>query len=145
MGLFDPISTAETGVNVSQTWLDAISDNIANMSDVAPTSEGVYQTRFVVAGTIPGGMEGTGPGSVSEASIGGGTQVLGIALSSPDGVVEHDPDNPLADKQGNVRVANVNLGDQMSDMMMAQQGYEANLATISSAEQSYQAAMGLTV
>jgi flagellar basal body rod protein FlgC len=30
-------------------------------------------------------------------------------------------------------------------MMMAQQGYEANLATISQAEQAYQSALGLTV
>lgn len=145
MGLFDPISTAETGVNVSQTWLDAISDNIANMNDVAPTSEGVYQTRFVVAGTIPGQVEGTGPGASVESDIGGGTQVLGIALGSPDGVEVYEPDNPLADKDGMVRTANVNLGDQMSDMMMAQQGYEANLATISQAEQAYQAALGLTI
>jgi len=145
MGLFDPISTAETGVNVSQTWLDAISDNIANMNDTAPVSEGVYQTRFVVAGTIPGQVEGTGPGALSEASIGGGTQVLGVALGSPEGVEEYEPDNPLANKQGMVRVADVNLGDQMTDMMMAQQGYEANLATISQAEQAYQAALGLNV
>ncbi|HTW09117.1 MAG TPA: flagellar basal body rod C-terminal domain-containing protein [Acidimicrobiales bacterium] len=145
MGLFDPISTAETGVNVSQTWLDAISENIANMDDVAPTSEGVYQTRFVVAGTIPGGIEGTGPGAQVEASIGGGTQVLGVALGNPDGVEEYQPNNPLADKQGMVRVADVNLGDQMSDMMMAQQGFEANLATVSQAEQAYQAALGLKV
>jgi flagellar basal-body rod protein FlgC len=145
MGLFDSISTAETGVNVSQTWLDAISDNIANMGDTAPTSEGVYQTRFVVAGSIPGQVEGTGPGSTTEASIGGGTQVLGTALGSPAGVEESEPDNPMADKQGMVRVADVNLGDQMSDMMMAQSGYEANLATITQAEQAYQSALGMTV
>jgi flagellar basal body rod protein FlgC len=33
----------------------------------------------------------------------------------------------------------------MSDMMMAQNGYEANLATVSQAEQAYQAALGLHV
>ncbi len=90
-------------------------------------------------------MEGTGPGAQTEASVGGGTEVAGIALGSPDGVLEYDPSNPLADKQGMVRSANVNLGDQMSNMMMAQNGYEANLATISQAEQAYQAALGLQV
>ena len=143
MGLFDPISTAETGVNVSQTWLDAISDNIANMNDVSPVSEGAYQTRFVVAAAIPGQAEGTGPGSAEDASIGGGTEVEGVALSSPDGVLAYEPGSPLANKQGMVRVANVNLGDQMTDMVMAQNGYEANLATISQAEQAYQAALEL--
>ncbi|HMK95962.1 MAG TPA: flagellar basal body rod C-terminal domain-containing protein [Acidimicrobiales bacterium] len=145
MGLFDPISTAETGVNVSQTWLDAISENIANMNDVSPTSQGAYQARFVVAGTIPAQVEGTGPGAATEADVGGGAQVLGVALGSPEGILTYEPDNPLADKEGMVRVADVNLGDQMSDMMMAQSGYEANLATISQAEQAYQAALGLKI
>jgi flagellar basal-body rod protein FlgC len=145
MGLFDPISTAVTGVNVSQTWMDAISDNIANMNDVAPTSQGVYQTRFVVAAAIPGQVEGTGPGSAAEASIGGGTQVAGIALGSADGVEVYEPNNPLADKQGMVRSADVDLGQQMTSMILAQRGYEANLATISQAESAYQAALGLTV
>jgi flagellar basal-body rod protein FlgC len=143
MGLFDPISTAETGVNVTQTWLDSVSENIANMNDVSPVTEGAYQTRFVVAGAIPGQAEGTGPGSATDAAIGGGSEVEGIALGSPDGTLAYEPDSPLADKQGMVRVPNVNLGDQMTDMIMAQNGYEANLATISQAEQAYQAALGL--
>jgi hypothetical protein len=83
MGLFDPISTAETGVNVSQTWLDAISDNIANMNDTSSTSEGVYQTRFVVAGTIPGRWKGPAPAAQAEASIGGGTQVPASPSGAP--------------------------------------------------------------
>lgn len=145
MGLFDPISSAETGVNVSQTWMDAISDNIANMGDVTSTSQGAYQTRFVVASDIPGQVEGTGAGAGTESQIGGGTQVDGIALGSPAGVLEYDPSSPLADKQGMVRAANVDLGQQMTDMMMAQRGYEANLATISQAETAYQAALGLHV
>lgn len=145
MGLFDPISTAATGVNVSQTWMDAISDNIANMNDVTSTSRGAYQTRYVVAGTIPGQAQGTGAGSASDASVGGGTQVLGVALGSPAGVEEYDPGNPLADKDGMVRAADVDLGQQMTDMMLAQRGYEANLATISQAESAYQAALGLSV
>ena len=143
MGLFDPISTAETGVNVSQTWLDAISENIANQNDTAPTSQGVYQTRFVVAQPIPGQVEGTGPGSATEASIGGGVQIAGVALGSPYGVETYQPSNPLANRQGMVREANVNLGQQMTDMMLAQNGYEANLTTISQAEQAYQAALAL--
>ncbi|MGH9105189.1 MAG: flagellar basal body rod protein FlgC [Acidimicrobiales bacterium] len=145
MGLFDPVSTAETGANVSQTWLDAISENIANMNDVTSTSKAAYQTRFVVAAAIPGQAEGTGPGAAGEAAVGGGSEVAGIALGSPAGVEEYDPTNPLADAHGMVRAAGVNLGQQMTDMIMAQQGYEANLATISQAEQAYQAALGLQV
>jgi flagellar basal-body rod protein FlgC len=151
MGLFDPISTAVTGVEANQTWLNAISDNIANMNDVTSTSQAAYQERFVVTTPLPGtagGTEpgsGTGAGSGTAASIGSGVEVAGIALGSPAGVEEYDPTSPLADSKGMVRAADVDLGQQMTDMMLAQRGYEANLATISQAESAYQAAMGLQV
>jgi flagellar basal-body rod protein FlgC len=145
MGLFDPISTAATGAEASQTWLNAISDNIANMNDVTSTSEAAYQPRFVLMTAVPGPGPGTGPGASSEAGIGSGVAVAGIALGSPAGVEEYEPTSPLADSNGMVRSADVDLGQQMTDMMLAQRGYEANLATISHAEAAYQAALGLQV
>jgi flagellar basal-body rod protein FlgC len=147
MGLFDPISTAVTGVDASETWLNAISDNIANMNDVTSTSQAAYQQRFVVMQAIPGqsGSTGTATGTVTGAAIGGGVAVAGVALGSPAGVEEYDPTSPLADSKGMVRAADVDLGQQMTDMMLAQRGYEANLATISQAENAYQAALGLHV
>ncbi len=145
MGLFDPISTAVTGVDANQTWLNAISDNIANMNDVTATSQGAYQARFVMTAPLAGTAAGTGPSSGTAASTGSGVAVTGIALGSPAGVEEYDPTSPLADKKGMVRAADVDLGQQMTDMMLAQRGYEANLATISQAENAYQAALGLRV
>ena len=145
MGLFDPISTAITGVNASETWLNAISDNIANMNDVTSTSQAAYQQRFVVMQAVPGQSGGTGAGAANDAAIGSGVAVTGIALGSPQGVEEYDPTSPLADKNGMVRAADVDLGQQMTNMMLAQRGYEANLATISQAENAYQAALGLKV
>ncbi len=145
MGLFDPISTAVSGAQASQTWLNAISDNIANMNDVTSTSQAAYQPRFVLMTALPGPAPGTGPGTSSEAGIGSGVAVTGIALGSPAGAEEYDPTSPLADSKGMVRAADVDLGQQMTDMMLAQRGYEANLATISHAEAAYQAALGLRV
>ena len=143
MGLFDPISTAITGVDASETWLNAVSDNIANMNDVTSTSQGAYQERYVEMQAVPGQAGGTGSGS--NGAIGSGVAVTGIALGSPAGVEESDPTSPLADKNGMVRAANIDLGQQMTNMMLAQRGYEANLATISQAEGAYKAALGLQV
>jgi flagellar basal-body rod protein FlgC len=145
MGLFDPISTAMTGVDASETWLNAVSDNIANMNDVTSPSQAAYQERFVIMQAVPGQSGGTGNGAASDATIGSGVAVTGVALGSPDGVLEPDPTSPLADKDGMVRAADVDLGQQMTNMMLAQRGYEANLATITQAENAYQAALGLKV
>jgi flagellar basal-body rod protein FlgC len=42
-----------------------------------------------------------------------------------------------------VKYPDIDLGDQMTQMMMAQRGYQANLQTIDRATQAYQAALQL--
>ena len=73
----------------------------------------------------------------------GGVQVAGVKFGSAEGRVVHEPDNPLADKDGNVRYPDIDLGDQMTQMMMAQRGYQANLSVVDRAKDAYQAALQL--
>jgi len=132
MGLFDIFNVAGTGVGVHRVWMDAISDNIANINTVRPTSEAAFQARYVVATPLdptPGGE--------------GGVQVAGIELGDPVGRLTYDPQNPLADAQGMVRRPDIDLGDQMTDLLMAQRGYQANLAVVQRATDAYQAALQL--
>jgi flagellar basal-body rod protein FlgC len=128
MSTFNAIGVASTGVTVYRKWLDAVSDNIANMDNVSRTSEKAFQARYVVA---------------QEAADGNGAQVGGVAFGSAQGVVTYDPDNPLADSQGYVRRPDIDLGGQMAQMMMAQRAYQANLAVVDRAKESYTAAINL--
>jgi flagellar basal-body rod protein FlgC len=134
--LFPTLSTAQSGLTVFRTWMDAVSDNIANMDDAAPTSGPAFQARFVVASPV-----GTG----TEASSGNpaGAAVSGISLGDATGRLVSDPGNPLADANGMVRYPDIDLGDQMSQMMMAQRGYEANLSVIDLAKDAYQQALSI--
>ena len=59
------------------------------------------------------------------------------------GRVVNEPDNPLADKDGNVRYPDIDLGSQMGQLIMAQRGYQANLAVVDRAHDAYQAALQL--
>jgi flagellar basal-body rod protein FlgC len=128
MSTFNAIGVAATGVTVYRKWLDAVSDNISNMDDVSRTSDKAFQARYVVA---------------QQAADGNGVQVGGIAYGSAEGQVVHDPDNPLADSEGNVRRPDIDLGSQMAQMMMAQRAYQANLAVVDRAKDSYTAAINL--
>jgi flagellar basal-body rod protein FlgC len=47
--LFGAIGIAGTGVTVYRKWLDAVSDNIANINDAKPTSGAAFQARYVIA------------------------------------------------------------------------------------------------
>jgi flagellar basal-body rod protein FlgC len=128
MSTFNAIGVAASGVTVYRKWLDAVSDNIANIDNVSRTSDKAFQARYVIA---------------QEAQDGNGAQVGGIALGSAQGQITYDPDNPLADTDGNVRRPDIDLGSQMAQMMMAQRAYQANLSVVSRAQESYQAAIQL--
>ncbi|WP_030441063.1 flagellar basal body rod protein FlgC [Actinoplanes subtropicus] len=128
MSTFNAIGVASTGVTVYRKWLDAVSDNIANIDNVSRTNQKAFQARYVVA---------------QEAADGKGAEVGGVAFGSAQGILTYDPDNPLADSKGYVRRPDIDLGGQMSQMMMAQRAYQANLAVVDRAKDSYTAAINL--
>lgn len=123
---FDAIGIAATGLTLHRHWLDAVADNIANINTVRPTSGPAFQARYVVA------QEGQGNS---------GVYVQGAAFGDPNGILAYDPTNPLADAEGMVKRPDIDLGDQMSQLIMAQRGYQANAAVVDRAKESYQAAL----
>jgi flagellar basal-body rod protein FlgC len=128
MSTFNAIGVSGTGVTVYRKWLDAVSDNIANIDNVTRTSENAFQARYVIA---------------QQAQDGNGAQVGGIAYGSAEGKLSYEPDNPLADSEGYVRRPDIDLGSQMAQMMMAQRAYQANLSVVDRARDSYTAAINL--
>jgi flagellar basal-body rod protein FlgC len=131
VGAFDAIGIAGSSLFVHRKWMDAVSDNIANINTATPTDEKAFQERMVVAQAVDYG------------SGNGGVRVARTELGSAEGRVVNDPTNPLADADGNVRLPDIDLGDQMTQLLMAQRGYQANLATIKSATEAYQQALQL--
>ncbi|HVM40138.1 MAG TPA: flagellar basal body rod C-terminal domain-containing protein [Acidimicrobiia bacterium] len=128
MALYDVLQTSGSGMSVYRTWLEAISDNVSNMSTAKPTDEEAFQERFVIAEAANYGRAG-------------GVRVAGIELGNPEGRVVWEPNHPLADEEGLVRYPDINLGDQMTNMILAQRGYQANLAVIERARDAYTAAL----
>jgi|SRR5690348_15883269 flagellar basal-body rod protein FlgC len=134
MSMFDAMNTAGSSLHVYRTWLDAVSDNISNLNTAKPTNQAAFQERMVVATSVP---------STDGSGIGHGAAVAGVTFGDPNGRVVNDPSNPLADAQGNVRMPDIDMGEQMVHMMVAERGYQANLATIDRAKDMYQSALDL--
>ena len=134
MTMFGAINTAGNGMSVYRTWLDAVSDNISNINDAVPGDQAAFQERFINATEATDGTNG---------GIGNGPVVTGVQYGDPTGRLVHDPTNPLADANGDVRYPDIDLGQQMTYMIMAQRGYEANIAVVDRAKEAYQAALEL--
>ncbi len=126
-GLFDTIGIAGSGLTVHRKWMDAIADNLANVDDTVPGNQPAFAERYVEAAAAPEG----------------GSEVVGVRYGSSAGIESYDPQNPLADSAGFVRHADIDMAGQMTQLIMAQRGYEANLSVISKATEAYQQALQL--
>jgi flagellar basal-body rod protein FlgC len=122
----DAIGIAGTALTVHRKWLDAVSDNLANMNTVSPTSGNAFQARYVIA------QEGQGNS---------GVYVSGTLAGDPQGRLVYEPDHPLADENGYVRYPDIDLAAQMGQLILAQRGYQANAAVVDRAKEVYQAAL----
>ncbi|GAB2693985.1 flagellar basal body rod protein FlgC [Thalassiella azotivora] len=131
MSLFNAIGVAGTGVTVYRKWMDAVSDNIANINNATEVGGEAFRARYVLAQAVDYGS-GTG-----------GVQVAGIALGPGEGRMVYEPDHPLANEDGNVVYPDIDLGSQMTQLIMAQRGYQANLAVVERAKDSYQTALSI--
>jgi flagellar basal-body rod protein FlgC len=125
MGAFDALNIAGSSLGMHQTWLDTLANNIANANTVTSTDQDAFQAQMVVA----------------QAKPGGGVDVAGIALGDAEGVLVNQPDNPLADADGNVRAPAMDLSSQMTQLVMAQRGYQASVQVTKFAQDSYTSAL----
>lgn len=131
--MFNAISTAATGINVMQTWIDAVGNNIANVNDISPTSGRAFQATYVQAQALPTGANG----------VGGGVAVSALPQGSAAGILTYDPTSPVADATGYVRRADIDMSQQMGDLIMAQRAYQANATVVTRAKDMYESGIAI--
>lgn len=125
MGAFDALAIAKSSMGMHQTWLDALASNIANANTVRATSEPAFQAQMVLAAARPDG----------------GVEVTGTALGDSAGRLVNDPTHPLADADGNVRLPDLDMPTQMSQLVMAQRGFQAAVSVTRTAQDTYTSAL----
>ncbi|HEV7956242.1 MAG TPA: flagellar basal body rod C-terminal domain-containing protein [Marisediminicola sp.] len=123
---FDAIGIAGTGLSTHRKWLDAISDNLANVNTATSTDGAAFQARYVAVQA--------GDGTT-------GVYVSGAAYGDAEGRLVHEPTHPLADADGYVRYPDIDLASQMGQLIMAQRGYQASAAVVDRARETYTAAL----
>jgi flagellar basal-body rod protein FlgC len=73
--------------------------------------------------------------------VGTGAYVSGVAFGSGEGRMVYQPDHPFADAQGMVRVPDLDLSAQMTNLIIAQRAYQANVTVFERARDAYQRAL----
>lgn len=126
MGPFEAMDIATTGAGVSQLWLDAVANNVANVNTVRPAGQQPFRAELVTAQSDPNGE---------------GVIATGVVVEGGTPPVSYDPGNPLADAKGYVTHPVVDLSQQMADMIASSRMYQMNLSVMGTAKDTYQQAL----
>ncbi len=137
MNLGDITDIAASGLSAQRVRLAVTASNLANAETTRTPEGGPYQRRD--------------PVFRSESTVGHFSNRLDhamrrvdikrIAIDKSDPISRFDPSHPDADGDGFVKLPNVNIIREMSNMMSASRSYEANLLSISKVRSIAEAAL----
>ena len=119
--MLDPLeislNIAASGLTAQSTRLRVVSENIANAQSTGAAADAdPYQRKTI---SFENELDRTtGANLVAVKTIG---------LDSSPFKLERDPGNPAADKDGMVKMPNVDVLVELADMREANRSYEANL------------------
>ena len=128
MGLFDAMQASASGMTVMRAWLDATADNLANTQSVAKPGEDPFRSQLIVAQANEDGL---------------GVHVSEIDERDETPQAKFEPEHPYADKDGMVFYPGIDMGIEMTNMVVAQRAYQANITALQTARDAYQAALRL--
>ncbi len=120
----DPLSiasaTAFSGLGAQSLRMRVLAENIANAESTGKTSGSDPYRRKIVS------FEST----LDEVSGIPSVRIAEMGTDNAEFPMEHRPGHPAADKDGNVKLPNVNMIVEITDMRLAGRAYEANLQVI---------------
>ncbi len=142
MSFFNSMDIAATGMTAERFKMDVISGNIANVNTVNTLSGEPYRKRIAVIApeNQPKFYLPCGISDDAEMPAGGGVQVAGVVEdNSPDSFkYVYDPSNPNAEKSGKwvgyVKMPNINIITEMTNLIAASRAFEDNSTVIESAK-----------
>ncbi len=133
MSLFDAIGISSSGMTAQQLRVDVISNNIANANTTRTPEGGPYRREIpIFAERFAATMNGAVPNGVKVVKV--------VEDKTPFQKI-YDPTNPDADKDGYVKMPNVNVLREMVDLIAAQRSYEANATVINNVKAMASAAV----
>jgi flagellar basal-body rod protein FlgC len=119
------MAVAASGLRTQSERMNVIAENIANANSTASTPGGDPYRRKIATQT-----------SSFDRELGANLVTPGKTIADKsDFRSQYDPGNPNADKQGYVKLPNVDPLIEIMDMKEAQRSYEADLTVMDSTKQ----------
>ncbi|TXI25664.1 MAG: flagellar basal body rod protein FlgC [Roseateles sp.] len=129
---------AGSAMSAQTVRLNTIASNLANAQSAAGSPDATYHARKpVFAALAP--EAGGGDGQLAGARV----QVLDVVESQEPLRKAYEPENPLANENGEVYYPNVNPVDEMTDMLSASRAFETSVEVLSRVKSMQQSLLRL--
>lgn len=136
MRMFRSMEASASALTAERLRMDLIANNLANINTTRGADGGPYRRRYaVVEERRENFADVLARESGRSAPMGAGVRVAQIVEDQAPFKEVHDPTHPDADPvTGIVRLPNVDMLQEITDMMMATRIYEANLTAFNAAK-----------
>jgi flagellar basal-body rod protein FlgC len=121
------LGTSAEGMATQETFLEAISANIANAQTTRTPEGGAYQRQVAVAARDPR------TGAIQAR----------IVLDPRAGRLQYEPGHPDANADGYVQYPNVDVTNELVDLMIVRRVHEANATVFQAAKSMLKRALDI--
>jgi flagellar basal-body rod protein FlgC len=123
-----------SGMSAQRTWMNVLSANLANVNTTRTASGAPYERRTVVYETAPAVDDFNQVLDDSMLEESQGVKVVNIVSDKRDFRQVYDPGHPDADANGVLQMPNISSVEEMTNLVIATRGYEANLTALNNAK-----------
>ncbi len=141
MDFMTAIDIGASSLSAERTHMNVISMNLANAKTTRTPEGGPYQRKTVIMSAKPVDEMGARNMMTPFDREMRGVEVSHIAADSRPLKRVYEPGHPDADVDGYVFYPDINVVEEMANLMTAQRGYEASVATIDTAKMMYNKAL----
>ena len=139
MALFQAFDISASGMTAERFRTDIIAENVANVNTTR-TEDGTPYRRKVVTFAEKDSVSFKDMLSRARSYGGNGVKVTKVLEDTEtDYIMSYDPAHPDADENGYVSYPNVNIVTEMTNLIDASRGYEANVTAFNAVKAMAQA------
>lgn len=120
-----------SGMTANKVWLDLTGNNVTNMNTTRTENGGPYHRQTLTFESK------TKFDSMFQKELGNGVKVDKV-VEDPKEKLIFDPQHPDANQDGYVRMPDVNMVAEMTNMLMAQRAYEGNVTVLNATKKIMQ-------
>ena len=128
--MLSALQISATGLEARRMWMNTIAENIANAETTADEFNlpNPYRRREPIF-------------RADQVGNATGVEVSEVVEDPSPFKIVHNPGHPHADADGNVKMPNVNVVQEMVDMLMANRSYEANVTAMEATKSMFGSAL----